>query len=93
MIIKTFTVYDSKAEIYSPPFYEITAGQAIRAFTDASNQEKHPFALHPGDYTLFELGHYDNANGQHENLKTPINHGLALIYKSPTNIQPILKEA
>lgn len=60
MILRIFTVYDSKAELYLPPFYEQTIGQAIRAFTDTSNNTEHPFCKHSPDFTLFEIGTFDN---------------------------------
>jgi len=55
-----FTVYDSKAELYMPPFYNQSTGQAVRAFDDTCNQKDHPFWKHPEDYTLFEIGSYDD---------------------------------
>lgn len=58
-----FTVYDVKAQVYTPPFFVPTKGIAIRAFEDCVNSEDHQFAKHPQDYTLFELGSFRAEDG------------------------------
>lgn len=58
-----FTVYDEKAEVFMPPFFVPTIGLATRAFSDCVNGE-HQFAKHPQDYTLFQLGHFDDSNAE-----------------------------
>ena len=60
MRLKIFTVYDSKAQAYMQPFYMQSTGQAVRSFDDTVNDHQHPFSKHPEDYTLFELGEYDD---------------------------------
>lgn len=63
MILKVFGVRDGKAEAFLQPFFSGTAGSAIRAFDDAINGEKSPIAVHPSDYTLYELGEFDDNSG------------------------------
>lgn len=77
---KIFTVYDSKAEAYLQPFFADTTGIATRDFEGAVNNPEHQFAKHLGDYTLFELGTFNERTAQFENLKTPLNLGLAITY-------------
>jgi len=60
MIHFLYTVYDTKAKIYLPPFTFKTQAEALRAFGDSVNQEEHPFNKHPEDYILFHLGQYDD---------------------------------
>lgn len=76
--MKLFTVYDSKAEAYLVPFYERTTGLAIRAFSSASNEKEHQFNRFPADYTLFELGEFDELTAEIKVLKTPTSLGLAI---------------
>ena len=78
MIHKIFTVYDSKVEAYLPPFYQQSKGAAIRAFTDTCNEAGHPFNKHPEDYTMFELGAFDDTGANFELHKTPISIGVAI---------------
>lgn len=81
MILKLFTVHDAKAEAYLSPFFAPTTGIAIRIYTDMSNEASHAFHQHPEDYTLFELGSYDDSNAQITSLPTPMPLGKALDYK------------
>lgn len=62
MIISLFSVLDTKTGIYSHPFYEVTRGSAIRAFTDTVKTKDHPFNRHPEDYALVYLGEFDDNN-------------------------------
>lgn len=66
MKLKVFTIYDSKLEAYLQPFYMQTRGQAIRALTDTLADPKHQFSKHPSDFTLFELGEYNDNNAEFE---------------------------
>lgn len=54
-----YSVYDSKAEAYSLPFYMQHEAQAIRTFHDWANNPETPYYKHPEDFTLFHLGTYD----------------------------------
>lgn len=64
MILKIFTVYDSKIGAYLPPIYLQSTGHAMRQFEDSVNEEGHAFNKHPADYTIFELGSFDDSNSQ-----------------------------
>lgn len=63
MMLKIFTVYDSKTEAYMQPQFMQSTGQALRAFEDAVNDDTHPFHKHAADFTLFELGTFDDQTG------------------------------
>lgn len=78
MIRKVFSVYDSKVEAFLQPFFMHTKGEAIRGFTEIVNDPNHQFSKYPADYTLFELGNYDDSNGSIVTFPTPVSLGLAL---------------
>lgn len=61
MITKVFSVYDSAAKSFSHPFYVPREEQARRAFSDAVNSGTHEFSKHPGDYTLYLLGEWNDS--------------------------------
>jgi len=61
---RIYTVHDSKAETFMPPFFVPSKGLAIRAFEDCINSDDHHFGKHPGDYTLFDLGTFDTDNAE-----------------------------
>lgn len=74
---KVFTVYDSKAEAYLPPFLAQTKGQALRSFADLANDKSTNVGKYPEDFTLFELGEYDSIRGEYSMLQAKISLGVA----------------
>lgn len=84
MKVKMFCVYDSKAEAYLQPFFMATKGQALRAFTEVCNDSNHTFFKHASDYTLFEIGEYDDATGGVTSYATKQSLGNALEFKRET---------
>jgi len=73
-------VYDSKAEAYLTPIFQQSRGTALRAFQAAAQKSDHDFHVHAGDYSLFELGLWDETTGQIHMHEAPVNLGLALHY-------------
>ncbi|RYF45625.1 MAG: hypothetical protein EOO38_15670 [Cytophagaceae bacterium] len=73
MKLKIFAVYDSKAEAYLQPFFMPSRGTALRAFTDAVNDPQGSFQKHAADYTLFELGEYNDADASITELTPKVN--------------------
>lgn len=86
-----FTIYDDKAEVYLPPFYFKTIGEALRAFADSANDINHAFCKYPGDFTLFKLGVYDDAKASFETFSTPQAIGKAIEYKTQHEMSDSLK--
>lgn len=81
MKIKMFSVQDSKADAYLEPFFSQTTETAIRSFTEAANSTDHHFYKYAADYTLFELGVFDQETGDYEKLVPNKNLGNALTWK------------
>lgn len=86
---KIYTVYDSKSEAYLQPFFLQTNGQAIRSFSDCANDPNHQFGRHPGDYTLFYLGMYEDGSATFAIEPTPASLGKAIEFVDapPSNVQ------
>lgn len=82
MKFKIFCVYDSKAEAYMQPFLMPTKGQAIRAFQTTVNDPSTDFNKYPGDFTLFEIGEWDDQTSKIGSYDTKVNLGTALEHKS-----------
>ncbi len=80
MKLKVFSIHDSKAEAFIQPFYSQTTGTAVRSFEQACNDTASDFNKFAGDYTLFELGEFDQNSAEFTPLTTPVNLGLALSY-------------
>lgn len=82
-MLKIFTVYDSKAEAYLQPFFAPTIAVAIRSFTKAADNPSHDFHHFPGDFTLFELGEWDEQAGTTFMYDAQVSLGLALHHQTP----------
>ncbi|UOF80675.1 DNA binding protein vP5 [Microviridae sp.] len=79
MKLKVFSVYDSKAEAYLQPFFSTTLGMATRMFGDAVKDQQHNFNKHAADFTLFQIGEFDDENGLLVSVNK-INLGCAIEY-------------
>lgn len=58
-----FSVFDVKADTYSPPFWKSTVGQAVRDFGDLAQDKNTTVGRHPEDYKLVQVGEFDDATG------------------------------
>lgn len=88
MIKLVFSVFDSKVEAYLEPMYYLTEAEAERAFRNACIQQEHPFCHNAEDYTLFQLGDFDDNTGMLAPFTTPkpvIKAIVAKIEGSMTN--------
>ena len=85
-----FTVYDSKAETFMPPFFVPSKGLAIRAFEDCVNSNDHHFGKHPADYTLFYLGEFNSDNAAFScETKQSVGNGVEFLNPlKPTETNP-----
>ncbi len=84
-----FTVHDSKAMAFITPFFAPNIEVGIRSFEVACNDPATGFYHHPGDYTLFALGEYDQTTAKLSLLETPENLGMAIQYK---HTQPLVMQ-
>lgn len=82
MKVKLFSVYDSKVKAFRYPFFMQATGAAIRGFMDLVNDGKSEISKYPADFTLFEHGSFDDETGMMELEKTPLNHGVASVFKN-----------
>lgn len=58
-----YTLYDSKAMAYLPPFLSQNNATAMRSLEQAVNDPNHVVATTPRDYALFCLGEWDETTG------------------------------
>lgn len=63
MIIRMYSVYDNRAEIFNAPFFIPSEGQAIRDFGDLVRDPQSRVSKHPDDYNLVYLGVFDDSTG------------------------------
>lgn len=76
-----FAVYDTKMQAFLQPFFCANVPVAIRAFSAAVNDPETNLYRWPTDYTLFQVGLYDDSTGEFENTMH-VNLGLAANFKT-----------
>jgi len=81
MKLQMFSIYDEKAKSYIPPFFLHNEAMAIRSFCDCVNDAGHAFNRNPGDYTLFHLAQFNDADGTFDINAAPrsLYNGLYLV--------------
>lgn len=73
-MIKIFSIFDSKAKAYLSPFCMPSAAHAVRGVSETMMQPSSIFSDYPEDFTLFEIGTFDESTAElqplliHENL-------------------------
>lgn len=77
MNAQIFSVFDSVAKRFLPPFFAPSIGEALRSFQHICNEEGHAFNRDATDYSLFHLGDFDAETGEIKGLSTPHVLGLA----------------
>ena len=96
MIVRVFTVYDAKADLYLAPFTFKETAEAVRAFTSSCLNGETPMGKYPGDLTLFELGTYDDQTAEIllEKAKVAVVNGLEVASRAAdlSETRTILKE-
>ncbi|AXH74608.1 MAG: nonstructural protein [Microviridae sp.] len=63
MVLNCYSIFDNKALCYGAPFYAPTDGSAIRSFHDLANDANSMVGRHPGDFSLYFVGVFDDNKG------------------------------
>lgn len=84
---KMFVIYDSKANAYMTPWFLHQDAMAQRAFSDCVNDQNHNFGKHPEDYTLFQIGQFDDQTAELNINEKPKTFGNGLTYIVQTKEQ------
>lgn len=80
MELLAFSVYDIKAEYFTPPMFQRTVGEALRGFADEANNPNSQLHRHAGDFSLYQVGRFNQATGEFT-PQPPHSLGTALEYK------------
>lgn len=86
MILNCYSIYDIKAQIYSPPFYALTDGAACRIVQDSLSGDT-SLARHPADFIIYKVGTFSDDTGYLEKL-TPREHVRDVISLVPPMPKP-----
>jgi hypothetical protein len=65
MKVKVYSIYDSAAGAYTQPWFMQNDALALRAFSDNVNaKEENNISKHPDQFTLFQIGEWDDQIGE-----------------------------
>ena len=71
MLLEIYSIRDSKSEVFTQPFFQLTAGEAERNFQTLVNDPKSTQYSYPEDFALFKLAKYDDQTGKITPLDQP----------------------
>jgi len=80
MMLSVFAIYDSGISTWMPPIFVRNKGEILRWFMEVSNDPQSKISKYPADYTLFEIGSWDDDKCKFDLLKTPVSIGIAIEY-------------
>lgn len=72
MLLRIYSIYDTKAGVYAGTFFEVNNAVAMRRFADLVNDPRSPLNRHPADYILFGIGVMNDENAKIEG-HDPVN--------------------
>lgn len=78
MKLKIFSVYDSKTKAWLKPFFMQHTGQAQRSWEQVAIDPQSEISKYPADFTLFELGEFDELEGNITQYDVRVSLGTAL---------------
>ncbi len=87
------SIYDEKSECFGQPFFVPAIGIATRHFTDAVHNPESMMAKYPEDFTLYQIGFWNNHDSKFENLEIPKFIAKGTDYIQGEGNPPALKEA
>lgn len=86
-MFKIFSVYDSKVGAFMNPLFLRSRGEAIRMFDNTVNSGDSFLSKNPEDFTLFELGDWDELSSKFVIHPTPVSVGLAIEFIKSTKFE------
>lgn len=76
-----YCVYDSKVGIFHAPMVMLNKGEALRSWEEVANDDTKAICRHPQDFTLFEVGTFEDTLPEINMYKAPESLGLASNFK------------
>ena len=83
--MRLYSIYDSKAEQFSPPQVYLNDMLALRAFEGIVNDDKMLIKKYPEDFTLYYVGNLSDSDGRYyiencDESRIPVMVGRAIEY-------------
>lgn len=81
MKVKIYSIYDSKAKVWLQPQFLMNKGTAHRAFDATCNDKNSQFYKYAEDFTMFEIGDFDDETCEIKMYEAKESMGTALEFK------------
>lgn len=84
-MLRVYSVFDDKAELFRTPFFEVNDGVAMRDFGSLCNDSRSVVGMHPEDFHLYCLGTFDDDKGLFELEPQPrfVTHAVNMLNVTP----------
>lgn len=86
LTLLVYSVYDEKAKAYLQPWFALNRETAERTFQAACWDDSHQFHRFAADFTLFEIGAFDQERGVLAAFDNHRNLGTALAFRGGLEI-------
>lgn len=88
--LRLYSIYDSKAEQFSPPQVYHNDMLALRAFEGIVNDDKMLIKKYPEDFSLYYIGNLSDSDGRYfvetsDESRVPVLVGRAIEYVQPVD--------
>lgn len=93
VLLRLYSIYDSKAEQFSPPQVYHNDMLALRAFEGLVNDDKMLINSYPEDFSIYYIGNISDTDGRYylessDESRVPILVGRALDYVQDIDNDP-----
>lgn len=89
MKLKAYACYDTKVKNFTKPLYHRNAAEALRSFEDECNNPQSQLNKFPADFTLFEIGEYDDETAILTQEASHVSLGNGLMFIRENNVQQL----
>ena len=93
VLLRLYSIYDSKAEQFSPPQVYHNDMLALRAFESLVNDDKTLINTYPEDFSIYYVGNLGDSDGRYytessDETRVPILVGRAVDYVQDIDNDP-----
>lgn len=64
MMLYAYSIFDTKALVYSTPWFQVNDQVAVRIVSELANDPSTNVGRHPSDYILYRIGSYMDEKGE-----------------------------
>jgi len=89
MLVQIYNIYDTGPKVWRFPLFHICHRDFMDSWVESVNNPKSEFYKHPGDYTLFHIGEYDDVTCKFNMFDAPIRLSCAIEVLKKLDVEPV----